>query len=366
VRSDLVRRILRFRLIHVFVTGLLVACWVISPPIIFPARAADPERIIVDTDGAYFNDDGAALVMLLQHPEITDVVGLTLVPGNMWLEPDAEAMFRILDVMKRTSIPVSFGAPTPLIHTRGMAERENQQWGPIDYMGAMAVDPVEAAKKVSHSSVRRVSRRNAVDYIIDTIENATVPVTILAIGPMTNLAIALRLKPELEKKIHRLVFLGGAVHVKNSDHHAAEFNFWFDPEAARIVLRSGIEQKTMFGLDICNRARLEKSHYDQIVAVRTPITAMFRQDLRKRFESGTDAVTNIWDCLAAGYLIDPAFVTKTESSYLDVDTTFGPNYGAVIPLDRTLAPGATPVNVMLDLDFERFFGMYRSLLTKAP
>jgi hypothetical protein len=59
-------------------------------------------------------------------------------------------------------------------------------------------------------------------------------------------------------------------------------------------------------------------------------------------------------------------VTKTESAYLDVDTTFGPNYGAVVPLDRTLAPEATPVDVMLDLDFERFFEMYKRLLTRAP
>jgi inosine-uridine nucleoside N-ribohydrolase len=332
-----------------------------------PALAADaPERIIFDTDCAYFNDDGAALVMLLNRPEATDVVGLTIVPGNMWPQPGAEAMFRILDVMKRPAIPVSFGAQAPLVHTRGMAERENKQWGPIEYLGAMGVDPVEAASKVSHASLHRVSHRNAADYIIDTLENATVPVTILAIGPMTNLAIALRLKPELAKKIHRLVFMGGAVHVKNSDDRAAEFNFWFDPEAAQIVMRSGVEHKTMFGLDICNRARLDKSHYEQIVAVKTPITAMYRQDLNKRFAKDPAAFTYIWDCLAAGYLIDPAFVTKTESAYLDVDSNFGPNYGAVIPLDRTLAPEATPVDVMLDLDFERFFEMYKRLLTRAP
>jgi inosine-uridine nucleoside N-ribohydrolase len=340
-----------------------------APPPQPPAAEAhppEPERIIFDTDSAYFNDDGAALVMLLNRPEATDVVGVTIVPGNMWPRPGAEAMFRILDVMKRANIPLSQGAQAPLVHTRGMAERENQKWGPIEYLGAMGVDPVEAGKKVPQSSVRRVSHHHAADFMIDTIENATVPVTILALGPMTNLAIALRLHPDLEKKIHRLVFMGGAVHVKGTDNRAAEFNFWFDPEAAQIVLRSGIQQKTMFGLDICNHARLDKSHYDQIAAEKTPITAMFRQDLRKRFDKNPDAFVLIWDCLAAGYLIDPAFVTKTESAYLDVDTTFGPNYGAVVPLDRTLAPEATPVDVMLDLDFERFFEMYKRLLTRAP
>ena len=113
-------------------------------------------------------------------------------------------------------------------------------------------------------------------------------------------------------------------------------------------------------MDICLHARIDKSHYDEIVAAKTPITAMYRQDLRKRFEKDPDAFTYIWDCLAAGYLIDPTFITKRESAYLDVDTTFGPNYGAVVPLDRKLAPNATPVEVNLDLDFEHFFKMYKA------
>jgi inosine-uridine nucleoside N-ribohydrolase len=66
--------------------------------------------------------------------------------------------------------------------------------------------------------------------------------------------------------------------------------------------------------------------------------------------------------LAAAYLLDPKFVTKRETDYLDVETTFGKNYGSVKPLDRTLAPEATPVEVMLDLDFERFFALFKSLI----
>jgi len=293
-------------------------------------------------------------------------VGITLVPGNLWPLPGAEAMYRILDIMKRSSIPVALGAQMPLVHTRAMAEIENQRWGPIDYLGALGVDPAEASKKVNRSGVRRASHRNGVEFIIDTIENASVPVTILAIGPMTNIAMALRLRPDLEKKIHRLVFMGGAVHVKApEDKRAAEFNFWFDPEAARIVLRSAIEHKTMFGLDICNQAKLDKAHYEQIAREKTAITSMYRQDIGKRLDKA-DSFTYLWDCLAAGYLIDPAFVTKRETAYLDVDTAFGPNYGAVVPLERALAPEATPVEVMLDLDFEKFFEMYKRLLTRPP
>ena len=332
--------------------------------LLFAATAlrAQPEKIILDTDCAFFNDDGAALVILLERPKQVDVVGLTLVPGNLWPKEGAEYMFHILELMKRPGIPLHLGAQAPLIHTRAMAEREAREWGPIGFMGAFASEPPAGP-------VRRVASRNAVDYLIGTVDQSPGQITVLAIGPMTNLAIALRLRPDLASKIRRLVFMGGSVHARNTEGGAAEFNFWFDPEAARIVLRSAIAKKTMFGLDICNRAPIGKKHFDQIVAVKTPITELYREDMGNRypgFYKNPAATSFIWDCLAAGYLLEPSFVTKRETAYLDVDTTFGKNYGAVIPLDRALAPEATPVEVMLDLNFEKFFALYRELLTAKP
>jgi inosine-uridine nucleoside N-ribohydrolase len=328
-----------------------------SPPPEKPAA----ERVILDTDSAFFNDDGAAMVMLLQRPEQIDLIGVTLVAGNLWPLQGAEYMFRTLDAMKKPGITFYMGAQAPLVHTRPMAEKEKREWGPIEFKGAFGQDQPKPT-----NAGRRLSRRHAVDTMIDFIDRTPGEVTVLAIGPLTNLAIALRLRPDLEAKINRLVFMGGAVHVPNYDKRAAEFNFWFDPEAAQIVLRSTIAKKIMFGLDICNHATIDKAHYDQIAQVKTPITALYREDLGKRFAKNPNAKTYIWDCLAAGYLLDPSFVTKQESDYLDVDANFGKNYGAVIPLDRTIAPEATPVQVMLDLDFEKFFALYKTLLTKAP
>jgi Inosine-uridine nucleoside N-ribohydrolase len=98
-----------------------------------------------------------------------------------------------------------------------------------------------------------------------------------------------------------------------------------------VVLRSSIAKKIMFGLDICNHAKLDKSHFDQIASAGTPITDLFREDLGNRypgFLKKTGVSAYIWDCLAAGYLIRPGFVTKSETAYLDVDAAFGRNYGA--------------------------------------
>ncbi len=294
---------------------------------------AQPEKVIFDTDCAYFNDDGAALVMVLQRPKQVEIEGLTIVPGNFWPVPGAEYMSHILNLMHRSEIPIYFGAQAPLVHTRAMSKKETG----IEYFGAFASDPPKYAGPAK-----------AIDFLIETIEKSPGKVTVLELGPMTNLAIALRLRPDIASKIGRLVFMGGAMNRK-------EFNFWFDPEAAQIVLRSAIPKKVMFGLEICEHAPIDKAHADQITA-RTPIGDLYRED-RKNNPS-----PYVWDVLPAAYLLDPKFVTKQETKYLDVDSVFGKTYGAVIPLDRSLAPDATPVEVMTDLDFERFFALFKSLI----
>lgn len=294
---------------------------------------AQPEKVVFDTDCAYFNDDGAALVMLLQRPKQVEIEGMTIVPGNFWPLTGAEYMSNILKLMHRSDVPMYFGAQAPLVHTRAMTKKESG----IKYLGAFAADPPKYSGPIK-----------AIDFLIETIEKSPGKITILELGPMTNLAIALRLRPDLAAKIGRLVFMGGAM-------HRQEFNFWFDPEAAQIVLRSSIAKKTMFGLEICERAPIDKAHSDEITA-RTPIGDLYREDRKK------NPSPYVWDVLAAAYLVDMGFVTKRETEYLDVETAFGKTYGAVIPLDRSLAPDATPVEVMTDLDFERFFALYKSLI----
>ena len=294
---------------------------------------AQPEKVVFDTDCAYFNDDGAALVMLLNRPKQVEIQGVTLVPGNFWPAVGIGYMSHILNLMHRTDVTFYFGAQAPLVHTRAMAKKETG----IEYLGAFSTEPRPYQGPVK-----------ALDFLIQAIESSPGRITILELGPMTNLAIVLRLRPDLASKIGRLVFMGGAM-------HRQEFNFWFDPEAAQIVLRSAIPKKVMFGLEICERAPIDKAHSDQITA-KTPIGDLYREDRKK------NPSPYVWDALAAAYLIDTGFVTKRETAYLDVDSTFGKTYGAVIPLDRSLAPDATPVERMTDLDFERFFALYKSLI----
>jgi inosine-uridine nucleoside N-ribohydrolase len=340
------------------VAGILLAC---------ALRANGGELVIVDTDSGLFGDDGAALVMLLRSPAQTAVHGITVTPGNVWPAQGAECVFHILDLVKRPQVPLLIGAERPLMNSAAMARESERRWGTLEYTGAFTQDPAMVKPAPGAQLTNRRPRRGAVEFLITEIERHSGELTILAIGPMTNIALALRLKPEIETEIKQIVFMGGNIRVAGNASSAAEFNFWFDPEAARIVLRSRIPNKVMFGLDICNLAVLRKAEFDQIASAHTPITDLFRDDLGNRypgFLKHPEATSHMWDSLAAAYLIDPGFVTKSETRYLDVQTAWGQFYGATVPLDRHLAPDATPVTVMLDLDFNRVFGLYKDRLTR--
>jgi inosine-uridine nucleoside N-ribohydrolase len=339
----------------------LLAGILMTPALLGAAR----DTVIFDTDSGLFGDDGAALVMLLRSPAQVLIPAITIVPGNVWHAQGAEYMFHILDLLKLPQVPVYTGAESPLVHTAAMAREAERRWGKINYIGAFADKPDEVKPAPgSRLSVRKAHHAAAVEFLIGEVERHPGEVTILALGPMTNIALALRMKPEIETRIKRIVFMGGNVHVPGNATSSAEFNFWFDPEAAQIVLRSRIPEKVMFGLDICNTAPIRKREFDQIVAVRTPITDLYREDLGPTFQQRPDATTYLWDSLAAGYLLDPTFVTNSELRYLDVLTAWGKFYGSTIPLERRVAPEATPVKVMLTLNFQKIFALYKEKLQK--
>ena len=316
------------------------------------AAAVMTTILLFDTDSGFFADDGAALTMLLRSPLASSVCAVTVVSGNVWAAKGAEYMKRNLQLLKHSRIPVFIGAQEPLVHTAAMTKRE----GSLQFTGAFG-EPRDLAPP---------SKSNAVSFLIDRIDANPGKVTFLALGPMTNLAVALRLRPDLARKIVSVVFMGGAVSVPGNITPHAEFNFWFDPEAAQAVLRSAIPRKIMFGLDVTNHMPIRKPQFDQIVAVKTPITELYAEDMGNQFPGfykNPEAVTYMWDALVTAYLIDPKIVTASEIKYLDVDSQFGVQYGRVITLDRTLAPEATPVQVMTGVNKERAWELYRKALT---
>jgi len=325
------------------------------------------ETIVFDTDSGVFGDDGASLVMLLRNPAAVSISAITVVPGNVWPDQGAEYLFHILDLLKRP-MPVYTGAQTPLLHSVAMAREEQRRWGPIAYSGAFAEDPQAAVVPAPGAKLSgRQPYSGGVERLISEIERHPGAITILALGPLTNVALALRLQPDIETKIKQIVMMGGNVRSSGNASPSAEFNFWFDAEAARVVMRSRIPRKILFDLDVCNRAPLRKAQFDEIAAAATPITELFREDYGRRYPGFAEhptAVVSLWDALPTAWLLDAGFVTRSEMRYLDVQAAWGRFYGATVPLDRRQAPAATPVTLMLDIDYARVYKLYRDLLTQ--
>jgi inosine-uridine nucleoside N-ribohydrolase len=329
--------------------------------------ASAQDKIIFDTDSGFFGDDGAALTMLLRSPDKVRVMGVTVVSGNVWSRQGAEYMFDIMQAAGHPSVPLYMGANLPLKRTQAITNEEARRWGPLEFTGAFGRSPDELLPPFGGVTGRKPEAESAVDFIIRTVEANPGQVTILEIGPMSNVAMALRRRPGLAPKIKRLVFMGGNLYVPGNASKSAEFNFWFDPEAANEVLRSAIPEKVMFGLDICNHAPLTNKEFDQLIAVKTPITERIAEDFGNRypgFFKKPDASAYIWDALAAAWLLDTGFVTRREQQDLEVDVAFGKSYGQVRSAQDQPEPEPPPVQVMLDLDFPRLFALYKRLLTK--
>jgi inosine-uridine nucleoside N-ribohydrolase len=317
------------------------------------------ERIVIDTDCGFFGDDGTAIAMLMRSPKFR-VDAVTTVSGNVWSGQAAGYVLEILKLLGASSVPVYLGAELPLVHSPEMAEHAHRNWGPAEFRGAFAQPPPKAPPAGAQGI-------DAVQYLIRVIEREPGRITLAALGPLTNIAMAIRLRPAIARKIKRLVFMGGQFRVPGNATQEAEFNFWFDPEAAQVVLRSEIPEKVMFGLDVCNRAMLDRTGFDQIVQVKTPVTERFREDFGLRypgFLKNPQATVSLWDALVAAWMIEPQWFGAPETLLLDVDTRFGPSYGRVVELDRKLAPSAAPVKMMNALDYPQVFRLFRDLLQK--
>jgi inosine-uridine nucleoside N-ribohydrolase len=186
---------------------------------------------------------------------------------------------------------------------------------------------------------------------------------------MTNVAMLLRLHPDLEGRRSSASSSWEAMYTCRAMRRPRRSSTSGSiPEAAQAVLRSRIPEKVMFPLDICNRAVLTKARFDEIIAAKTPVTERYKEDYGLRypgFLKNPNATGFLWDELAAAWLLDTGFVTKSETAWLDIDTRFGKTYGATVPLERRLAPDATPVRVMLDLDYPRLWKLYKRLLTES-
>ena len=309
--------------------------------------------IIFDTDFVMPPaDDSMALMLALQSPEI-EILGVTTVAGNESLERATSDVLRMLEIADQATIPVYVGANMPLVHEKSdYAVRQYGNWYSDE---APEAPPGGFATK-------KAENETAVSFMVRSVMSRPHEITLVAIGPLTNIAQAIRAEPEFAANVKRLVIMGGAVAVlpdgAGNVTPNAEFNFWVDPEAAYVTLRSGIPID-LSPLNVSRKSALSKDWYEKMVAVETPLTNLLKETLGRRFETDPDRIWFMYDQIAMASIIDPSLVT-TERLYVDVNIDHGISYGVSVA-GREIWPGAEgaqQMEVQYDLDWPRFIEMF--------
>ena len=218
-----------------------------------------------------------------------------------------------------------------------------------------------------------LQRKTAVDFIVDTVKANPGEITILAIGPLTNIALAVKQNPEIVPLIKKIIYMGGAIDVPGNTTKAAEFNWWFDPDAAQFVVRLPIPQ-VIVPLDVTDTVFLTKTIYDRIAhpAKPTAVTDVFQKlngygfDGKNGFENNPNYTQNIWDTLTLAYLIDPGYATQTVDRYVDVIAKPGAadNGRSIGYASQPAGPTLQKMTVVKKFDNARFFELYVDLLTR--
>ena len=264
-----------------------------------------PHRVIIDTDPGV--DDALALLLAMRSPELK-IEAITAVAGNVPLELTLPNALRMAEIAGRTDIPVAAGARTPLVRrlvTAAYAHEENGLGG--------AVFPEPKIKPVAEP---------AAEFIRQIVHKYPGEVTLITVGPLTNVATALNSDAELAGMVRGLVMMGGSLSGGNITP-AAEFNVYVDPEAARIVFQSGIPV-TMVGLDVTRKTSLTEEHVRVLEssqnAVGQAAAKIARNAINHNREQGFLVGPNMHDSLAVAALLDPSLV-KFKDYYVDVETT---------------------------------------------
>ena len=296
-------------------------------------------RFLIDTDTA--SDDAVALVMALRNPEI-EVEAITVVAGNVPLEQGVQnALYTVEQCGK--DVPVYAGCAKPLLRPLETAQFVHGE----DGMGEIGL-PL---------SGRTPASGHAMDVIIDTIRQFAGEITLVTLGPLTNVALALARAPEIAGMVQRCVVMGGIGLGHGNVVPAAEYNIWVDPEAAKMVFESGLPI-TMVGWDVSQKyATFDDAEAERLrrlsplgefcVAIQTHLRKF---GMEKLGLVGFD----LPDPIAMAVAIDPGVATAVKHLYVDVETKGELTRGAVV-VDHLGITGEQPnADVVLEASRDRF------------
>ena len=303
------------------------------------------QTIIIDTDPGY--DDVMAIMLACSSPGIK-VKALTTVAGNSSIENTTRNARFILDFLGRNDIPVFSGADKPL-------NRELVQAVVHGESGLDGINPTNASNLTN----------NAAQQLVDMMKDSAEKITIVTLGPLTNIAQAIQLDPLAMVKVEQIVIMGGAIHAAGNKNRVAEFNIFVDPEAADIVMRFDVP-KVLLPLDSSNHVQLTLADLEGFTNPRTKdlIEAMLTPYIANIEKDTGVAAALMYDPTTIFYLLEPE-ACRVETYNVLVETKGEATRGMTVAERRVVPePGGNDVSVVMDINQERFTARFITALNR--
>lgn len=302
-------------------------------------------KIIIDCDPGH--DDAIAILLAAGTPQI-ELVGITTVAGNAEVEKTTRNALKVCEIAGIRDVPVVKGCGQPMVRKRETA---------ADIHGDSGMDG-----PVLPEPTRQVENEHAVDFIIRKLLESDGDITLVPVGPLTNIAMAMRREPAILPKIQEIVLMGGGTFGNWTP--AAEFNIFVDAEAAKVVFESGVPI-TMMGLDLTHQALATYEVADRIAKIDNPagkfvseLLVFFRKTYLEVFGFEHPPVH---DVCSVAYCIDPS-VVECRKLRVDIETRGELTYGMTV-VDVNGVTGREPnVNVAMKLDHAKFWNMVTAAL----
>ena len=308
-----------------------------------------PTPIVIDCDPGH--DDAIALLLALASPEV-EVLGVTTVAGNQTLEKTTRNALQVLELAGRPDVPVAAGAARPLVRDVRVA---------LEVHGESGLDGPD----LPEPELEAVDQ-GAVDFLTHLLSEASEPVTLVPVGPLTNVARLLEERPEAVGRIDRVVLMGGAI-AEGNVTPAAEFNIWADPEAAARVFASGLDV-TMVGLDVTHQALVGPEHAERLRAsgrvgeVVAELLEFYGRFHRKIYDFPGSP---IHDAVAVAHVIRPELLeTATRNVEIELESELCRGRTVVDLWQRTDRPANA--HVAVGIDAEAFVELLLERLAQLP
>jgi purine nucleosidase/ribosylpyrimidine nucleosidase len=311
-------------------------------------------KLVLDVDTG--SDDAVAIMFAALHPEL-DVLGVTTVNGNVPLEHTTDNSLRVLDFIGRPEVGVHPGLARPIVRHGFPTPKRFTADSARDMHGTELPLP---------APVSRAHAVGAVEFLVQTIRALPGEVTLVPVGPLSNIAAALAIAPDIVDLVPEVVVMGGAHHFGN-ETPAAEFNIWADPEAADMVLSAGFPKLTLVPLDATHKALVSVADVDRLRALGTPAGEAAARLIDRRIsaysvagEVARSGSAPVHDALCTAYLVRPD-VIGTRPVHVAVETKGDKTVGRTV---MDLRSGSTtPANC--DVAFDADAALFNQLLVEV-